>query len=161
MDILEFAKKLELEGEAYYSHLARTSPSKAIAGIFTLLSHEEHYHFTLFESWKKEIPHAPPVESDIIGKAKDVFAELAKSEKPLAEVSDGPQAYAKALELEQKSIAYYSDAQTKTDMPEHRTLFKFLIKEEKKHAVLMENLIEFVKRPSEWLENAEFSRLDE
>jgi rubrerythrin len=161
MDILEFAKKLEREGEAYYSHLAKTTPIKALAGIFTLLSHEEHYHYTIFESWKKEIPNAPPIESGILGKAKEVFAQLAKSETPLAEVSGGPQAYAKALELEQKSIAYYSDAQTKTDMPEHRTLFKFLIKEEKKHAVLMENLIEFVKRPSEWLENAEFSRLDE
>jgi rubrerythrin len=160
MDILEFAKKLEREGEAYYSHLAQTASSKAIAGIFTLLSHEEHYHYTIFESWKKEIPNAPPIESSILGKAKEVFAELAKSETPLAEVSGGPQAYAKALELEQKSIAYYSDAQTKTYMPEHRTLFKFLIKEEKKHAVLMENLIEFAKRPSEWLENAEFSRLD-
>jgi rubrerythrin len=161
MDILEFAKKLEREGEAYYSHLAKTTPIKALAGIFTLLSHEEHYHYTIFESWKKEIPNAPPIESGILGKAKEVFAHLAKNAGACDSIMDFEKAYAKALELEQKSIDFYTDAQAKTNVPEHRTLFKFLIKEEKKHAVLMENLIEFVKRPKGWLENAEFSRLDE
>jgi hypothetical protein len=36
-----------------------------------------------------------------------------------------------------------------------------LADEEKKHMILMENLIEFVSRPDTWLENAEWYHLDE
>ena len=160
-EILEFAKKLEREGKKHYSQLEKKTSEKGLKGIFHALAQEEQNHFNLFAAWKKEIPHPPPAESRILGKAKEVFAALAKDFSISDNLINHEKAYAKALELEQKSIAFYTEAKTKTDVPEHQTLFTFLIGEEKKHAFLMENLIEFVRRPRQWVEDAEFNHLDE
>lgn len=35
------------------------------------------------------------------------------------------------------------------------------LEEEKKHYFLLDNIIEFVSRPEQWLENAEFYHLEE
>ena len=42
-----------------------------------------------------------------------------------------------------------------------RKYFQELAEEEKKHCVLLENIIGFVSQPADWLENPEWYHLDE
>ena len=43
----------------------------------------------------------------------------------------------------------------------HKDLFVRIAEEEKKHAFLLENVIDFVTKPDNWLENAEWHNFDQ
>jgi len=42
-----------------------------------------------------------------------------------------------------------------------RALIHRIAKEEKRHAVVLENIIEMILRPEQWVENAEFNHMEE
>jgi rubrerythrin len=70
-------------------------------------------------------------------------------------------AYRDAYDFEQESIRLYSTALEKSSDQKEQQQLTRIIDEEKKHAQLMDSLCEFVKKPKEWLENAEWHHLDE
>ena len=56
---------------------------------------------------------------------------------------------------------FYQEKAGQMEEEYQREIFTALAEEEKKHFFLLENIIEFVSRPRNWLENAEFHHLDE
>ncbi|HMD67645.1 MAG TPA: ferritin family protein [Chitinivibrionales bacterium] len=160
MDPLDLALNIETEGKAYYETLAAESPVKALSGVFSVLAAEEQQHFDLFDEWrKKRKAPAPPQPGTASAKAKQIFADLSVQFIVPQAVYDYAQAYAKALELETKSISMYADMLSKANAPGDKKALQFLITEEQKHEHLVEHLLEFVNEPKEFLENAEFNHL--
>jgi len=47
------------------------------------------------------------------------------------------------------------------DCAEDNKMIEKLVSEEKKHLLVLENIIEMVNRPNLWIEDAEFNHLDE
>ena len=161
MDLLELAKNIEQEGKEYYERLAKESVLPAIAGIFKLLAKEEQDHWDLFDAWQKNNTLSPAVPGTVNGEAKKVFEELAAHFNEQETVYDYTKAYSKALKLEQKSISFYENMLAKSTSADEKKVISSLIVEEQKHEHLMEHLLEFISRPKQWLENAEFNHLDE
>jgi|WetSurMetagenome_2_1015567.scaffolds.fasta_scaffold00110_33 rubrerythrin len=160
MDPLEIAKGIESEGKAYYEKLAAESPVKALAGVFALLASEEQKHFNLFAEWQKtKTAPAVPQPGTASAEAKRIFAGLSEQFVFPQAVYDYAQAYAKALEMETKSIALYADMLSKATLQDDKKALQFLIAEEQKHEHLVEHLLEFANEPKEFLENAEFNHL--
>ena len=67
----------------------------------------------------------------------------------------------KAQDIEKESREFY--LQKADEVQDHcqKGIFRKLAEEENKHYFLLDNIIEFVSRPEQWLENAEFHHLED
>lgn len=158
--MLEFAKKMELEGKIYYEKLAEESPLLMMKGVFTFLAVEEQRHIELFDAMlKNQNVSAGTDDGTLVKKVKSVFEELSVSFTLPDVIYDYQAAYGKALDFERESVRYYTDAVASAD-PSQREALNYIIKEEKLHVRLIESLLEFVVSPKRWLENAEWHHLD-
>ena len=159
MDIFEFAMKMEEDGKNYYLELAGKASDEGLQNILKGLAADEEKHFAVLKQMKDEQPVM--VETNILDKAKNIFAEM-KDMGVEIEVSSTPaHLYEKAKEIEERSIKFYLDMSAEMDDDEQKDLFQMLAEEEKRHAFLLENVIEFVSKPQIWLENAEFNHLED
>jgi rubrerythrin len=161
MDPIELAKNIEQEGKRYYEKLAGESPVSALSGIFKLLAQEEQQHYELFNSWQEiSYPH-PSSSGTVSAEAKRAFAALSAQFTLPETAYDYSKAYAKALELERKSISLFEDMLGKASSAAYKNILSFLIQEEQKHEHLVEHILDFVNEPKTFLENAEFNHLDD
>lgn len=162
MEIYTFAKAMERKGAEYYRMLARETDLKEIRGVFEHLAVEEDNHYKIFEAMERGSDSSvADTTSSVIEKAKTVFATLARGVHMPETLRDSVAAYKKGLELERESIAYYRKArETAPDEPQKKIL-DMIVKQEQSHARFMESMIDFVNRPAQWLEDAEWYHLDE
>ena len=156
--IWDQAKQMELEGKVFYEKAAEESPISQTKAVFELLAEEEQTHYSLFDSFSKA--EAVELKDSVIGRSiKEAFQELAPD--AVGDVSSAGEAYEKALELEKNAVAFYTDGLGSCANDAEKKALEQIITEEKKHVQICESLIEFVSRPGEWLENAEFNHLDD
>ncbi len=160
IDVWEFAKQVEVEGKQYYEKLAEDSAIGEIAGVFSFLASEEQHHWEIFDSMSKGMKAPELKDSDAVGDAKAAFEKLSKQFDMPEVIEDSETVYSKALDLEHKSIDLYQNALSKAETSEQKAAIEYIIQQEKKHARIVEAIMEFVRRPKEWLEDAEWYHLD-
>jgi rubrerythrin len=162
--IWKLAQDMEKKGKAYYEKLAAASKNKEIAGIFAFLAKEEAVHLATFEKMQKGTRVSPRKESGSTVKAAKLFGKMAAKSRIVDEKESAVKAYMEALKMEKQSVKFYSGmlkgTLKKADDAQKSALY-LIIEEEFKHVTLMEALIDFSRKPQEWLENAEFNHLDE
>ncbi|MBN2038114.1 MAG: ferritin family protein [Chitinispirillaceae bacterium] len=158
--IWKLAKQMEKQGKTYYERLAKSTKNPDIAAIFTFLAKEEAVHLATFEKMEKGVPVAARRVSGSTVKASKLFGKMAVRSRIADEKEGTVKAYKEALSMEKQSVKYYA-GMLKTCDEVRRTALALIVEEEKKHVVLMEALIDFARKPQEWLENAEFNHLDE
>ena len=161
MEIYAFAKAIEKKGSEYYRKLANETDLKEIRGVFEHLAVEEDNHYKIFEAMERSSRDVADTTSSVIEKAKTVFATLARGVHMPETLKDSVAAYQKGLELERESIAYYRKARETAPDEWQKKILDMIIKQEQSHTRFMESMIDFVNRPAQWLENAEWYHLDE
>jgi rubrerythrin len=156
MNIFEIAIEMEIEGAAYYTKLANKAVNEGLKSIFTLLAADENKHQAIFEAFQADasLPTDALATSEL--QIKDILATF-KSDRPKEEESQ-LQAYESALEIELKSIEFYSEYADTLKSGRESDILDFIIKEERRHYDLLDSIIEMVKRPQTWVENAEFGK---
>lgn len=159
-DVWEFAKDIEVSGKEYYEKLADESAIEELSGVFTFLAGEEQRHYEIFDAMEKGLPAPELKHSGALQNAKDAFNSLASSLQVSEVIEDSESAYQKALGFEQKSIDLYQKALVDAKDDQQKAALEFIINQEKKHYRIVEAMMEFVRRPKEWLENAEWNHLD-
>ncbi|OCL25478.1 rubrerythrin [Orenia metallireducens] len=162
MNIYDFALDFERENKDYYEECAEQTRDSNLKRIFNYLAKEERRHEEIVKKLKQE-EEVAKIESDILPKAKEVFKEIAKnisvnSEKP---VQEDVNLYRKAVEMERSSYNFYKEKAEKVDISKIKEAFLKLAKEEKRHEIIMDNIVEHLERPLNWIEDAEFNHLDE
>jgi rubrerythrin len=158
MDIFEYAMQMEKDGEKFYRELAAKATSKGLTSILEMLADEEVKHYQTVS--QMQAGSATMAESKILDDVRNVFSEM---EAPAEEfdLSGGQiEMYRKAQDIEEQSRKFYADKADETGDDQFVELFTRLAEEEKRHYVLLGNIIEFVSRPSQWLEDAEWSHLE-
>lgn len=161
MNVFEFAMQMEKDGEKFYREIAASTRDEGLKKIFNTLADEEVVHYNIFKSLHEKTA-AKAVESNVLEKAKNIFTEM-KAKGGLQVGADTSQidAYKKAMQAEEEAYTFYEKkAAEVTDDAEKNILLTFA-REERRHYRLLENVVEFVSRPDEWLENAEFARMDQ
>lgn len=162
MDFLTTAKGMETEGIEYYLNLAESTSIKGLSGIFNFLANQEREHLKIFESMEGKAETPPFDGQNIFERAKVQFLEMSQHFETISTNSfDRKEIYEKALELEGNSISYYKEELGKIDDGGQLTVLKRIIKEEQSHISLIKAIMDFQKRPQEWLENAEWNHLDD
>ena len=158
--IWKLAKDMEKQGKAYYEKLSKSSKNPEIAAVFAFLAKEEAVHLKTFEKFEKGLKIAPRLASGSTVKAAKLFGKMAVKSRIADEKDTVDKAYKEALAMEKQAVKYYSGMLKKCG-PSQKSALAHIIAEEKNHAVLMESLVEFARKPQEWLENAEFNHLDD
>jgi len=159
MEVFGYAMNMEKEGEEYYRELANNTDKTGLKKIFTWLADEEVKHYNIFENMKKEIAYTL-TQTPLLRNAKTIFEKM-RQEKTFDFDASQITMYRKAQDIEKKIQDYYlKEANRLSDARQRETLIK-IAKEEEKHYLLLDNIIELVSRPQTWLESAEFYHLDE
>lgn len=155
MDIYQFAMEMELAGREHYLKMVEATQSAAGKKIFQILADEElrHYEYLKEQSRSSRVV----VETDQVEAAEKAFTAMLGTEEfqsyPLAVDS-----YTQGILLEDSSVRYYKErAMTEPDTSA-RVLFLKLYFEEKKHKLLLENILEVIQEPEMHLESPELER---
>ncbi len=153
MELFDIAMKMEKEGESFYRDIAKKAATQGFRTIFNMLADDEAVHRETFEAMKKNTP-VVIVDSTVSEKAEVVFEKVVK-EDFLSEQSQ-LSLYEKALEIELKSIEFYSEQLETLDREDQRKNLERIIHEERMHYDLIDDIIVLVERPESWVEHAEF-----
>jgi rubrerythrin len=160
MDIYEFAMKMEKDGENYYRELAKKAVNTGLSNIFTMLADAEVGHYDIFkkmeEKKKVKVGH-----TKILSKVKNVFVRMKEADETTGVGITQTELYKKAREIEKKSRDFYLEKAGEVKDPDRKEIFRKIADEEKKHYLILEEIIEFVSRPRTWLENPEWYHLEE
>jgi len=159
MDIFAFAMKMEKDGELFYRELAQKTRDKNIAAVLALLADEEVRHYQAIQSLSAG--RRDMAETTVLDQARNIFARLKEFGQKFDVDTSLAGVYQQAIDLERQSEIFYLDRADECKKPAQRELFLLLADEEKKHIYLLENIADFVSRPSYWLENAEMFKLEE
>lgn len=160
MDIFDSAMQLEKDGEAYYREIAEKCNNEGLSKILNMLADDEVKHYNIFKSMKESEDYAF-TDTEILSEAKNVFAYMKQSMEDFDPNISQVEMYEKAQELEKKSEDFYMEKSEEVKDEKQKDILFKIAREERKHYLLLENIIEFVRKPDVWIENAEFSHLDE
>ncbi|MHC4498426.1 MAG: ferritin-like domain-containing protein [Planctomycetota bacterium] len=160
MDIFEFAMQKEKLSEENYRQLAAQTDNPGLKSIFNMLADEEAHHFTVVEQMRSKVPDKLS-GTDVLSEAQQIFARMREGTRKFDFDAGQIQVYEKARDIEEESRKFYLEKADEVQDPSQKAIFTKLAEEEKKHYLLLDNIIDFVSRPETWLENAEFYHLEE
>jgi len=160
MDIFKFAMKQEKTQAKLYRTWGRKAKLPGLKRILEMLAKDEDKHFRIVRAMGKSL--SPKMtRTPVLSKARSIFAKMKKLDFAGGRRLEPAIVFNKALSLEEKSRVFYLKKSKEATSKAHRDLFLVLSQEEKKHWILIENIIEFVSKPKTWIENAEFNHLED
>jgi rubrerythrin len=158
VDIYDFAMQMERDGERFYRNLADRSSSQGIARILTGLADDERKHYRIVKEMAKG-SQAGMAETTVLADAKNVFAQMQGTSLDLGGLQ--VDVYLQAQEIERQSREFYEEKADQVTEPGAKAILLQIADEERRHYFLLDRIIEFLDRPRTWLEDAEFTHLDE
>lgn len=160
MNIIDYALQTEKEGEAYYRELAAEADNLSVKRVFELLADAEAEHYQIFMQMKQDQP-VTISDNQHISTIKTMFAEMKEQGVQDSKCKDQIDAYIRARDLEKESQEIYEQKAGELTDPEQKQLCLRIAEEERKHYLIMDNLISFLQRPDTWLEDAEWNNMED
>ena len=125
-----------------------------------MLADEEDKHYKKVEELSRSIK-TELSDSEILINAVTIFSEIKKNKLAVHPKISQVELYRKAQGFEKDSENFYRDKANETDDSEIKSILLNLAEQEKRHFILLENIIQFISRPNQWIENAEFNQMAE
>lgn len=158
MDNFEFSIQMEKDAEALYRKMADNAPAEGVKKVLLMLAEDEVRHRIAIEQLQKKMDAEPAKGSAL--DIKTVFEEM-KNDSTITNITvDAVDDYEKAVEIEQRGLDFYKERFEESDDPADKKLFKVLMNQESYHLHTTKNLLDMVRRPEWWVENAEFDPHD-
>jgi rubrerythrin len=163
MNVFEYAMKMEEDGRKYYEEQAGNATSGALKRIWQQLAEDEIKHYEIFRRFRDgEVSTAAKMAAagtKILDGAKTVFSEMSENDKNLTFSGDELAAWEKAKQLEVDTQVFYREKANEATDDEVKKSFNLLADEENKHQHLIEHVMDFLREPRQWLDDAEWSNL--
>lgn len=160
MDIYEYAMQMEKDGEGLYRELAKKTGNTGLRNILTMLADAEVVHYNTFRKMKAgekvELP-----ETMIMRDVKNIFVQIRENREISSLNISQIELYKKAEEIEKRSEEFYLNKGSEVNNESQKNLFKKIAGEEHNHFIILENIIDFISQPEQWLEDAEWYHLEE
>jgi len=163
MNAFDYAMKMEQDGKTYYQEQAEKMTDMALRSIFVELAADEELHYQVFKDMAagKAADYQAAFKTKILSTTKNIFQKLSQSKKHIDTYPAGvKEAWVKARELEQKAEEFYREQAGEAPDAAQKTIWSRIADEERKHWVAMDNIVGFIDRPNQWLEDAEWSNLE-
>lgn len=155
MNALDFAIKMELDGEQYYKKQAEINRDNNLYSVCMMLANDEIHHAHILKNMKERRAVEMP-DSDTLQKAKNVFSGIGDIEMALKPIPSQLDFYRIASEKEIQSIEFYSELLTKAENQQDAEVFEYLVGQEKQHFEVLDDLADLLRHAEEWVESAEF-----
>lgn len=162
MSPYEYAMKMEKEGQKYFEDNAAKMESPQLKSIFEELAADEGRHWKVFKAMSEgETPDiAGEFKSNLIPTAQNIFKEMNDAEQEIADFPDDvKQCWERARDIEDKAEEFYRDCARKADSDAERAIWNQIASEEHRHWVALNNVIDFIDHPNQWLADAEWSKM--
>ncbi len=163
IEAFEYAMQMEMDGKKYYLEQAKAMPEPALTRIFEELANDEDRHYQIFRAMKegKKGDFAEAFKTNILSSTKNVFQKLQAEKRTIDDFPAGvKEAWVKAREIEEKSENFYRAQADQAESDQQMQIWNLIADEEHKHWVAMDNVVSFIDRPNQWLEDAEWSNLE-
>ncbi|MFC2157623.1 hypothetical protein ACFLT9_07300 [Acidobacteriota bacterium] len=161
MNIYQTILELEEKNRNVYRDLAQKCESnEGIRYILNMLANEQDKHIEVLSSLKGGTCSGIR-STTVFQEARKLFEGLQSDQKTFSCSLDQVQLYRDALDLVNKKLKLYSAMIDETECEPDRKTLSEIIEEERQQVIVLENIILMVSRPESWLEDAEFSHLDE
>lgn len=160
MDIYEYAMQMERDGENFYRDLVAKTDNSGIRRILLMLADAEAVHYNTFTEMKLDQKIDLP-DTTILKDVKNIFVELRETGELSNLNISQIELYKKAQEIEKRSEEFYLKEADEVQDEAQRQTFRKIAGEENKHYFILENIINFVSRPEQWDESAEWYHLEE
>ncbi len=162
-DIFEYAMKMETDGRTFYLDQAQKAEQRQFKEIWEQLADDELKHYNLFKAIRDghKATYDEGTHTTILAATMNVFEELKASGKDFTFAQDVAKAWKEAREVERKSEDFYRAKAKEVDSEAKRTILNRIADEEHKHFVTLDHVIQFLDRPKQWLEDAEWHHLEE
>ncbi len=158
MNIYEYAMQLEKDGENFYREVTSQTSDKGLKTILMMLADAEVRHYRLFENMKNNDKVRMP-DSPILNDVKNIFIQMREEKQIETDVSQ-IELYKKAQGIENLTRDFYL-AKAEEVVPEQKEIFLKIAEEEKRHYLILENIIRLVSQPDTWLEDPEWYHLED
>ncbi len=160
MDIYKFAMQMELDGRHFYLDLAKKTENAGIKNILTMMAESEAKHYNVILDMQKNDKAEYSKDAEVLTKIKNIFTKMREEKEIDVDVSQ-VEFYKKALQVEIDSEKFYLDRAEEENDPHKKEIFLTLAKEEKSHCILLENIVNLVSQPDNWIENSEWYDIDD
>ena len=165
MDIYDFAMKMEQDGEAYYKKMAGMTGNAPLKNILLGLAQDEVKHYHIFRRFKEgdlsAVSEMQSSSTKVFQGARNIFQSLSNKAANFDFGAEVVSTWREAQKIEKKSEDFYRDKAKTTENDKIKKTILLIADEEHKHWTLIENVIRFLDRPKQWLENAEWNNLEE
>ncbi len=155
MNLLEYAIKMEQDGEEYYAKQAEINSGNSLHTVCILLSNEEKRHKEILENESANLPYTMD-ESNIGEEVKSLFEGMEDFQSEIKKIPTQLDFYRFALDNEQKSIDLYKEFASNSESEEEKKLFEYLIEQEKEHFRIVDQFVKILTHAEQWVEAAEF-----
>ncbi len=164
-DIFEYAMKMEEDGRDYYEEMASKTRIPALKKILNGLADDEKRHYNIFKSLKdqhsEKVSDLSKESTQIVTTAKNVFEEIKDQDIEVDPNTDAIEVWKHAQDVEKKSEDFYREKAHEVSDSDAKNLLLKIADEEHKHWALIESVMRFLNRPKTWLEDAEWSNLED
>jgi len=164
MSVFEFAMQMEQEGKAYYEKMAENAANASVKDILLQLAQDELKHYNIFKKFNEGdfsgVEELKGSGTKVMEIAKNVFQQIA-GDQEFNFTADVRLAWEEAQKVEKKSEDFYKLKAEEEANEEIKKTLNIIAAEEHKHWALIENVLQFLDRPKQWLEDAEWNNLDQ
>ncbi len=163
MEIFDFAMRMEMDGQNFYLKHAADAPSPELKRILEELARDEQKHYAIFKAMKegRTVEYEEAKRTTILSSIKNVFETLKAENRDFAFPPDSQKTWEEAREIEKKSENFYRQKAAEVSGEGQKHILNRIADEEHRHWVTIENVIQFLDRPKHWLEDAEWSNLED
>ena len=156
---LETAIKMEKTGYDLYMKAAQKTSNKLGRSTLEAIAIKELDHIKAIEEFaQKNISKAiesihPKDKKDYVRAVMNKFAKYL--DESITKDSDLEKAYKAAMGLEKSTYAFYKDLADKSEDPQSKQFFEFLMGEENTHYELLSDTLEYLNAPKDWYREKE------
>jgi rubrerythrin len=158
-DVLDFAMQMEKDGKKLYQDAATRCGDKGLQSIFNLLADAEQEHYDLLRAMKRGVDPTTTL-TDVFAGTKNLFQQMADRGEELNLKAAQMDIYKKACDIERRATDFYREKAKAAKGKDQIALLLALAAEEEKHVRIVENIIEFVSRPMQYLDDAEWNNME-
>ncbi len=161
MSIFEHAMKMEEDGRAYYLAHAEKTTVPALKKILLELAEDELKHYNLFKALRdsQSASYEEAGATTIFATTKNVFEVLKSEQAGKSLPSDPISVWEHARQVEKDAEEFYRGKASEADDDNQKNIWSRIADEEHRHYQALDNVVRFLNKPTQWLEDAEWSNL--
>lgn len=163
MNVFEHAMQMELDGKKYYEESAEKVDLPQLKQVLMELASDENKHYNLFKAMRDNAldKYGEIVKSEVFDNTKNIFTNMISDDKDLSFSDDIIKIWEQASKIEKEAELFYKNKAEEVDDPKKKELLLQIAKEENHHWKTIDNIVNFLKRPANWIEDAEWRNFEE